>query len=556
MAKFVSSSKQTVGVAVTPGVGVEVALLDKKSLTVVKYGRRPLDYNLMTREIQDYSVFKATIVELFKELDINLKSNVDLVLPNVHLDFETLPLIIGDEAINNAVLSKAEDSYVFKRVEPVSSWTDLVTNANTDKRLIVYTSFQETAVSQVKEIFTSLGATLVGIESSYPAIIRSLWFTGALGFDVDEDTNWNLLLVNSNSYALFCMQGSRLIDFKEVPLAIKSFSYEEAYQAISTSISQILPSFPAKKLFILSQSEEICSEVLRTQIIFDEEVITHDCNKYSKNPPVDVIPSVSMSEASVMTYGLLGALVYDHMENIILDLNFLRKTNSSGDAYFTFKFKQNEIAVTQEVARKAMLAIAGIIALICLSIYYILNTVETNVKKQVSEYQNKVNETQQQINEIMGQGGVVSIDTLIDRIININKDAMSFYDSIATDIPQSVWLQYYYNKDGDKVALEGVSANIEDIYNYYKSLKVISPKSSIKLNRLQILNEINGETLDLAAPDDGTKFYDFEISNVKSPKSNLKLPEGKQEGDSQNQQQGNNSDAAPTNALVPVDINN
>ena len=279
MANFVSSNRQIVGVSVTPGIGVEVALMDKKSPTILKYGKRPIEYNLATREIQDYDAFKATIVDLFKELDINLKSSIYLTLPNVHLDFENLPLIIGDDAISNAILSKAEDSYIFKRVEPVSAWSDLAVNSQTDKRLIVYTSFQETAINQIREIFQELGADLIGIESSYSAIIRGLYFNNVVDLSKNENENWNLLLVNSNSYALFSMQGTRLIDYTEVPLAIKSFSYEEAYQAISTSVSQILPNFPARKLIILSQAEDICSEVLKTQITFDEEIITHDCNK-------------------------------------------------------------------------------------------------------------------------------------------------------------------------------------------------------------------------------------------------------------------------------------
>src|SRR5699024_7293596 len=104
----------------------------------------------------------------------------------------------------------------------------------------------------------------------------------------------------------------------EVPLAIKSFSTEEAYQAIATSVSQVLPNFPAKKLFILSQADDICAEVLKTQITFDEEIIVHDCNRYSKVPPINISASVVENEAAAMTYALIGALASDHMEEKIL----------------------------------------------------------------------------------------------------------------------------------------------------------------------------------------------------------------------------------------------
>ena len=558
MVNFVSTNKQIVGVSITPNIGVEVALLDKKSPTIIKYGKRHIEYNLATREIQDYDAFKATLVDLFKELDISLKSSIYLTLPNVHLDFESLPLIIGDDAISNAILSKAEDSYIFKRVEPISAWADLVTNSQTDKRLIVYTSFQETAINQIREIFQELGADLIGIESSYSAIIRGLYFTNAVDFDKDENINWNLLLVNSNSYALFSLQGTRLIDYTEVPLAIKSFSYEEAYQAISTSVSQILPNFPARKLIILSQADDICAEVLKTQITFDEEIITHDCNKYSKVSPINISSSVIENEAVSMTYALIGALATDHIEEKILDLNLFNKISNAGDEYFTFEAFNQTIIVNQELARKALLAIAGVLVIFFAAIYGLLHLVNIGVKKQINTYQQKINTTQQEIQAITGRDGVVDIETLVTRVIDLNKKAISFYDSIATDIPQSVWLQYYYNKNGDKLAIEGVSANIADIYNYYKSLKVVSPQSSIKLNRLQILTEINGQDYDLAAPDLGSKYYDFEISNVNSPKSE----NTNKENDNKNNQnksvnQGNNqNDSVPPTRLEPVDINN
>lgn len=556
MVKFINSNKQIVGVSITPNHGVEVAVLDKKEPVVVKYGSRPLEYNFATREIQDYDTFKAIIIDLFKELDISLKSSVYLTLPNVHLDFETLPLIIGDEAISNAILSKAEDSYIFKRIEPISAWTDIVTNSQTDKRVIAYTSFQETAITQIRDIFSELGAELVGIESAYSATIRGLYFTDTIDLEEDENVNWNLLLVNSNSYALFSMQGTKLIDYTEVPLAIKSFSTEEAYQAISTSVSQILPNFPAKKLIIVSQSDEICAEVLRTQVTFDDEIIVHDSNKYAKAAPITTDSSIMETEAAAMTYAVIGALATDHLEERILDLNLLSTVPTLGDAYFVFQIKDKTIVVNQELVRKAFLYIAGVLVVIFAVIYGLIYLVTMGLNKQTGNYQTKISSTQQEIQAITGTDGIVDIETLVTRIIDLNKTAINFYDSIATDIPQSVWLQYYYNKDGDKVALEGVSANIADIYNYYKSLKVISPQSSIKLNRLQILTEVSGEEYDLAAPDLGSRYYDFEISNVKSPRSSLLKGENAQDGQNPQNQNNNQGDGVPATKLEPVDINN
>ena len=65
-----------------------------------------------------------------------------------------------------------------------------------------------------------------------------------------------------------------------------------------------------------------------------------------------------------------------------------------------------------------------------------------------------------------------------------------------------------YNKDGERVAVEGISTTINDIYGYYKSLKVISPQSSIKLNRLQV---VTGPLDDMElAVNDNQKIFDFD----------------------------------------------
>jgi len=50
-----STQKQILGVSLTPGIGLEAVLYDRNKNVVLKYGRRRVDYNFSTREIQDYS---------------------------------------------------------------------------------------------------------------------------------------------------------------------------------------------------------------------------------------------------------------------------------------------------------------------------------------------------------------------------------------------------------------------------------------------------------------------------------------------------------------------
>ena len=553
-----TTHKQIVGVSVTPNIGVEVLITDRKSNQVIKYGRRFIEYNFSTREIQDYGAFKSAVIDLFNELDINPKSNVFLTLPNVHFDFMNLPLIIGEDAIGNAILAKAEESFIFKRVEPVSAWLDINTNANTDTRHIVYSSFQKTVVDEIKDVFADIGSNLVGIETAYSAILRGVYFSNLCSKEIAENYSWNVLLINTNSYAIFSLVGTRLVDYQEVPLAIKSFSYEEAYQAITTSVSQILPDYPAKKLLIVSQADDICAEVLKTQIIFDEKIETIDCNKYSKRPFVDVATEITSKEASSITLSALGAANSQMSDFLVLNI-FGKGVTSQQTLYATFTFLDKEILVTPDFIRGVSVALAVVIFLIGALIYGLLHFLYSIKEGELQRTKSAITKTDSDINSLQSQGGVVDINSIVSKIMNDNKKAISFYDSLASDIPNNVWLTYYYNKDGERVAVEGISTTINDIYGYYKSLKVISPQSSIKLNRLQV---VTGPLDDMElAVNDNQKIFDFEIANVTSPKS----LRGNSADGNQNKQQTGSSNPGPSGTniapppvlprLEPVDMN-
>ena len=513
-----STQKQIVGVAVTPNIGVEVMLIDKKSNKVIKYGRRPMQYNASSREIEDYNAFKSLVIDLFHELDINTKSNVLMVLPNVHFGFISLPLIINDEAIHNAILAQAEESYVFKRIEPVSAWMDVNLKGRADNKYLVYSSFQKTAVDEIIEVFSDIGSNLIGIETSYAAFLRGIYFSGAAKEEIKEGYNWNIILIGSNSYALFSMAGERLVDYTEVPLAIRSFSYEEAYQAIASSVSQILPNYPARKLLVVSQTDDICAEVLKTQIPYDEDISSIDCNKYTKSPIVKVDSSINLEDAKAMSLNVLGAAVYQATD-FPLALNILDKTSgTSSTMYFSMDIFGKEVLFTPELAKNVCLYIAGGLLIFFVLLYFALVLSTKALQENGAKITLQTDTVKAQLGQLSGEGGIVDIGSLINRINNQNKKAISFYDSLASDIPKNIWLTYYYNKDGDKVAIEGLSSDINDIYTYYNSLKVISPGSSIKLNKLKVITDVLSGEFDFNADTD-IRLYDFEIANTASKKS-------------------------------------
>ena len=155
MLNFLSSSnqKQVVGIALTPGIGLEVAVLDASKKTVVNYGQKKVEYNFSTREIQNYDHFKSALRELMAEMKIAPKTQAYMVLPNVYFDFTELPPTVSDIEIKTVLLSQAEEFYLFKKEEPVSGWCEVVNLNSTHQKRIAFSSFQKTVVDEIKDTF-------------------------------------------------------------------------------------------------------------------------------------------------------------------------------------------------------------------------------------------------------------------------------------------------------------------------------------------------------------------------------------------------------------------
>ena len=163
-------SSDIVYLSVTPNVGLELIQLDIQSRTVKNYAYRPLEYNESLRQIADIEAFKNAVTELFSELKLNIKSNIVLNLPMVFFGSKELPLLLADDAVTEALTSEVEQSYIFKRYEPIISWSDSATQQSGDLRKLFYSAIQKNVVDDLKNALTELGACLVGVEISLTSI--------------------------------------------------------------------------------------------------------------------------------------------------------------------------------------------------------------------------------------------------------------------------------------------------------------------------------------------------------------------------------------------------
>ena len=150
LAQLGMGQRDSVYLSVTPGVGLELIQLDLSSRSVKNYAFRPLDYDEANRKIADMEDFRRAVTELFAELAIPPKSSITLNLPMVLFGNTTLNLLLADDAITEALTSEVEQSYIFKRYDPVISWVDAPTGQSGDSRKLFYSAIQKNVIEDIK----------------------------------------------------------------------------------------------------------------------------------------------------------------------------------------------------------------------------------------------------------------------------------------------------------------------------------------------------------------------------------------------------------------------
>ena len=291
--KLTAGNRPDVYLSVTPGVGLEMIQIDDSSHTIKSYAVRPLAYNESLREISNMDDFKKAVTEMFEELKLNPKCNITLNLPTVLFSSIEMSLILGDEAITGAVTSEVEQSYVFKRHDPIVQWWDSNVG-NGENRKLFYSAVQQLVVESISSALAELGANLVGVEMSILSTLRALDYTGLAASEMQDGVTWNLLTVNSNGYTLVSLTGKNVVDYYEEPIAIKSYEGDEIYNVISSSAQITLMSYPTNYLLVLSDTDSVSAEVLAKALNVDGTIEYIENNKFKRKEflPVslDVLP--------------------------------------------------------------------------------------------------------------------------------------------------------------------------------------------------------------------------------------------------------------------------
>lgn len=524
LSKLGASTKITVGVSVSPGLGLEMIDLDRATGTISKYSNKPLEYNYSTREISDYNQFQNSLSELFEELHIPKKSNIVLSLPSVHFGLITLPLLLTDEAITNAIISEVEQSYIFKRQEPVVSWTEIYSNIDTENRTLAYSAVQKGSLDGIIEACNEIGCTVVGVENSYSSLLRALDYAGLAKNQMKENSSWNLMVIGQNSYSIISMVDKKVMEYYEEPLALKSFVDDEIYNAITTSAQLTLAGLPANYLYIVSETDLVSAEVLSLKLPTESSVSFLECNKYSQNELLPVNLNILPKMALQISLEAIGAATNPFCD-FPLKLNLIQQHEGGlakldGEGYPLVNIGNVEVEITPDFIKKLTILLAGIIILpMFLISLWLGRFFIPKEQAKLGEINTKIQQTNAEIAKYSKNGGenTFDINDATEKVMAQNKTKLSYYSALGISTPNKLWVTYYGTNEAGKIDIKGKASNVESVYSFYKNMKQLVNNSDIRLYKL----EIGSGSLDaMVESTSNPNSYDFEITNMSDSELN------------------------------------
>lgn len=528
LAKLGANTKITVGVSVSPVVGLEMIEIDRTTGNIEKYAHKPLEYNQSSREISDYFMFESSLLELFEELKISPNSNVVLSLPTVHFGIAQLPILLNDEMTTNAILSEVEQSYIFKRQEPVISWSEVASSVNTENKTIVYTAIQEAALTQIKEACDNVGCTLVGIEPSYSSLLKTLHYAKLTEEQMKENITWNLMVVGQNSYSIIAMTDKKVLEYYEEPLALKSFVDNEIYNAITTSAQLTLSGMVANYLYIVSETDLVSAEVLSMKISFPGKVKFLESNKFTQKELLPTNLNILPKSVLQITPEVIGAALYP-FSNFPLKLNLIKEKESELFASDVESFPKIpignlEVELTPSFVRMVCLILGSIfiIPMFALSLFlsYFLIPRE---KTKLENINFKIKQTQLDISHYKQKAKTDTFDvnSAVESILTQDQSKLAYLSALGVSIPNKLWVTYYRTQ-GKGIDIRGKASNVQSIYDFYKNMKQMVNNSDIRLYKLEFSSESIDDIIGITSS--VGKTYNFEITNMTETELNPAAP--------------------------------
>lgn len=500
-------------VTISPACGMEMIELDKHG-NVKSYAQTPIDYNEAQREVASYDDFKTNLETLFQMRNINpAKANVHLSLPTVWFGTkEGLPLLLDDNAITNIVIGELEQTFIFKRKEPLPFWFDALASSNSDSRNVFYTAIQADAVNKIREILTAMGATLVSVECSLFAALKGLNVTGIAAEQMQNDHSWSLMIINNSGFQMLGMQGKRILEYYEEPLPLKSYEGEEIYSAIENAAQIALMSTPSSSLVVLSETDLVSAEILAGRLQFGGQTLFVEDNQFRKEPLMEMSLNVLSDDQIKVSLHSIGAITPAGLMPV--DVNFIAEKGKA----------KVEVAVINIGSLELTPAKASVLVTILLAIlmtpmgigYWFTNDMVTKTQAKSAELDNQITQLDSQLKEYEKEKGDTSFDAIaeIEKVLKNNRTKIMAYAALGESIPKDIYLTYFMTTDDGKINIKGCADSVEDVYVFFKNLKDSLIESKLRLSKLDLKAGSLDTVVTSTVSTIDTAPYIFEITNM------------------------------------------
>lgn len=549
-------SKDTVYLSVTPGIGLELIQLDIQSRTVKNYAYRPLEYNEALRELSDIEGFKNAVTELFNELKVPLKSSVVLNLPMVLFGSKELPLLLADDAVTEALTSEVEQSYIFKRYEPVISWKDASNSQSGDLRKLFYSAIQKNVIDDIKNALNELGITLAGIETSLTSILKALAFTGLAAEQMKDNVSWNLMLISQNGYSICSMIGKNIVDYYEEPLAIKSFEGDEIYNAINASAQITLMSYPANYLYVISETDMVSAELLSKRLQADGIINFWENNTFKKQDALPVSLEVLEETAHKISLEAIGVAVGNNV-NMPIKFNFMSGSSSEGlsddpNEPVHVVLGSSEFDISPNAARNIAVAFAIVILIPAIIAFLVVPMIANKKQALLDDVNSRLQQTDAEIKRLQEEQNKQNnfdVNAEIKKVLTDNRAKLMAYTALGEAVPKNLWVTYFVAKDDGKFDIKGDSSNVEDIYLFFRNMKDSLISTKLRLHKLEMKSDSvdDAVTIDPNQPTD----YEFEVTNMTATELNPPPPpDPNAQQQQQNQQAEENKNSGVPKLLL------
>lgn len=508
-----------VHITVSPACGLEMTVVDGHG-GIKSYANVPLEYNEAQREIANYDEFKAGIETLFQMRNINpKKANVHLSLPTVWFGMkEGIPLLLDDSSITNIVIGDLENTYIFKRKDPIPFWFDALASTNSDSRSVFYTAIQADVVETIKGIFTGLGASLVSVSCSLFADLKALYETGFATAQMNDDSNsWSLMIVNNSGYQMLGMQGKRILEYFEEPLPLKSYEGEEIYSEIENAAQIALMSTPSTSLVIVSETDLVSAEILSKKLQFGGTIIPVEDNKFRTEPLMEMSLNIIPEDQIKVSLHSIGECAPNEAFPIAVD--FLAAGGQKVAKVEVLEIPIGNGKVISITPQKATIITVILLALVLGtfgSAHMFVQNLNNKISEKSADLDTQITDLDNQIKQYESTSGEVQFDPLaeIEKVLKNNRTKIIAYAALGEAVPKNLYLTYFMTGDEGMVDIKGCADSVEDVYVFFKNLKNLMVGSKLRLSKLDLKSGSLDKIVTSTASTIDNAPYVFEITNM------------------------------------------